>query len=134
MSVEQITTVISNLLQGSGVAAFLYYLVKGLRREITSLNRTVETQQKTLDAMEKRIAETEKLGEVYRKFLHTMPEDLEKYQTFIRKTKDEAIAELERSNQLKDEKIKLLSQADPAETGRRATRIATAKSASKTFQ
>jgi cell division protein FtsB len=124
MSVEQITTIISNVLQGTGIVFFVGMLIRGLRREISSLNQTVKTQQQTLEAMERRVAETERLGEVYRKFLHTMPEDLEKYQLFIRQTKDGAIAELERTNQLKDEQIKLLSQPEATANRKRASRMA----------
>jgi hypothetical protein len=124
MSVEQITTIVTNILQGGGVVAFIGLLVRGLRREIRSLNQTVKTQQQTLDAMERRVAESERLGEVYRKFLHTMPEDLEKYQVFIRQTKDQAIAELERTNLLKDQQIKLLSSPEAATNRKRAKRMA----------
>jgi hypothetical protein len=94
------------------------------------LNQTVSTQQETLAAMEKRVAEAEKLGELYRKFLHSMPEDLEKYQAFIRQTKDYAIAELERANRLKDEQIRLLSQQELSDKGR-GRRLADKKTESK---
>ncbi len=54
-----------------------------------------------------------------------MPEDLEKYQVFIRQTKDEAIAELQRTNELKDQQIKLLSSPPEAAANRkRAKRMA----------
>lgn len=115
MSVDQLTTVISNLLQGTGVVVFITYVIRGLKREITTLNKTVETQQKTLLAMERQVLETERLGEVYRKFLHNIPADFEKFQSVLRSAKDETIAELERSNRIKDERLRLMQGRQYAE-------------------
>jgi uncharacterized protein YoxC len=112
MTVEQLTTIITNLLTGSGVVTFMYFLVRSLKQEIKSLNKTIEAQNKTLEAMEKQVAETEKIGEIYKNFIKDIPEHIEQYKTVINKTKDEAIAILERANQEKDEKLKEKAEED----------------------
>ena len=75
MTPEQITTIITTIME-SGCIIFLFaVIVKGLKKEIGSLNKTIkaqketlEAQSKTLDVMEKRIVETEKVGNVYKQF------------------------------------------------------------------
>lgn len=106
MTAEQLTTIITNILTGTGVLTFMYFLVKSLKREISSLNKTIEAQNKTLEVMEKRIAETEKVGDIYKGLITELPEYIEKYKKIISATKDSVIAELERANQIKDEKLK----------------------------
>ncbi|MBO0724616.1 MAG: hypothetical protein J2P52_03370 [Blastocatellia bacterium] len=106
MTAEQITTIITNLLTGGGVAAFLYMVIRGLKAQIGSMNKTIEVQQKTLEAMEKRVAETEKIGSMYRQLFEELPVEVEKWKTAIVKLKDERIQELEKANQDKDEKLK----------------------------
>ena len=66
MSADQIVNVVTSLLQGGGIAVFLYFLIRGLRQEIRSLNKTVGAQKETLAVMETRIAETEKVGAIYK--------------------------------------------------------------------
>src|SRR5262245_2222298 len=106
MTAEQITTIITNLLTGGGVAAVLYHVIPGLKAQIGSMNKTIEVQQKTLEAMEKRVAETEKIGGMYRQLFEELPVEVEKWKTAIVKLKDERIQELEKANQDKDEKLK----------------------------
>ncbi len=108
MTPEQVTTVITSILQGGGMSYFVWYLVKGLRERLKALNDLVETQKKTLVAMEQRVSETEKMGAAYRKFLREMPKDMNSYKAFMRSTKDEIIAELRRDNECK---AKLLREA-----------------------
>ncbi len=112
MTAEQLTTIITNILTGSGVLTFMYFLVRSLKREITGLNKTIEAQNKTLEVMEKRIVETEKVGDIYKNFINELPDFIEKYKLFISKSKDEVIMELERANREKDEKLKQAKEMD----------------------
>src|SRR5215204_411390 len=109
MTPEQIATVIgttiTNVLTSGGLAIFFFYLIKGLKYEITTLNTTVEQQNKTLEVMEKQVLETEKLGNVYKKLVDDLPEFVEKYKKFINDSKDEVIAKLQQ-DQTADENVK----------------------------
>lgn len=53
------------ILEGSGIAVFVYFVIRGMRKEITALDKTVKHQNEIFDAMSKRIAETEKMAESY---------------------------------------------------------------------
>jgi hypothetical protein len=112
MTVEQFTTILTNILTSGGVAIFMYFLVRSLRQEIKSLNQTIQAQKVTLEAMEKQVTETEKIGEIYKNFMKDIPEHIDQYKTVITKTKDETIAVLQRANQEKDEQLKTKAQAD----------------------
>ena len=113
MSAEQITTIITNLLTGGGVAVFLYIVIRGLKdqigalkTQIVTLNETIEVQKKTLQAMETRVLETEKIGNIYRQFLEEFPKELENYRALHTKMKDDQIKLLQQANEQKDEKLK----------------------------
>lgn len=109
MTPEQIATVIgttiTNVLTSGGLALFFFYLIKGLKYEIKTLNTTIEQQNKTLEVMEKQVLETEKLGNVYKKLVDDLPEFVEKYKKFINDSKDEVIAKLQQ-DQTADENVK----------------------------
>lgn len=95
MTAEQITTIITNLLTSGGVAIFFFFVVRSLKKEINGLNKTIEQQNKTLDVMEKRIIETEKIGNIYRDLIDDLPEHVAKYKKFITESKDDVIAQLQ---------------------------------------
>jgi hypothetical protein len=105
MSPNEIATLLATLLQSSGLALFLFFIFRSLKREITSLCRIIDEQSKTLDVMERRIIETEKIGSIYRHLIQELPEDLERYKTLIAKLKNEMISELERAYQRKDQEL-----------------------------
>jgi hypothetical protein len=46
---EQLTDVLTNVLTGSGVVLFVFYLVRSLKREIVSLHKTIDQQAKTFE-------------------------------------------------------------------------------------
>jgi hypothetical protein len=110
MNPEQITTISLNILASGGVTTFLFFVIRGLKREIQNLNKTIETQNKTLDIMERRIGETEKVGNVYKSLFDDLPIAVDKYSEIIRKTRDSTIEELEKANQSKDEKLKQVAE------------------------
>ncbi|HZF41480.1 MAG TPA: hypothetical protein VE715_21865 [Blastocatellia bacterium] len=113
MTAEQITTIITNVLTSGGVAAFLYMMIRGLKdqigalkAQISTLNETIEVQKKTLQAMETRVSETEKIGNIYRQFLEEFPKELENYRALHTKMKDDQIKLLQQAVEQKDEKLK----------------------------
>jgi tetratricopeptide (TPR) repeat protein len=81
-------------LNAGGLAVFLFLLIRGLRTQIFSLKETLDIQKGTLDIMERRIAETEKVGVIYKRFFRNLPEELE----VVLGLKEETISELQREN------------------------------------
>ena len=61
--------------------------------------------------MEKRVIETEKLGNVYKNFVNDLPEFVERYKKFINDSKDEVIAKLEQ-DQSTDENVKAAREVE----------------------
>ena len=80
--------------QTLGLGVFVYYLLRGLKDRVSSLESVINTQKQTLDVMERRVNETEKIGNIYRDLMASLPEDIDNFRTIISKTKDETIVEL----------------------------------------
>jgi gamma-glutamylcysteine synthetase len=121
ITADGIVTVVPGVLQTGGIATFVYFLIRGLRHQILTLNVTVEQQQKTLEVMERRVLETEKFGEMYRRMLADLPADMEKFKEVISHLKDSTIAELKKANQSKGRErrsvnLALVAANDGAET------------------
>jgi DNA repair exonuclease SbcCD ATPase subunit len=119
MNAEQITTIITNLLTGTGVVCFLGMVIRGLKNQISglktqigTLNETIEVQKKTLEAMETRVLETEKVGNIYKRLTEELPGEIDKYRDLITKLKDDQINELKRANQDKDERLQKTAQLE----------------------
>lgn len=106
-----ITTIVTAILEGGGLAALFYYVVKGLRRHISALKDTIDTQKTTLDTMERRIVETEKIGNLYKAMVESLPKDLENFRTIMSKLKDETIGELQRAINDKNEELKISKES-----------------------
>jgi hypothetical protein len=96
---------IPSFIETLGLGTFVYYIIRGLRLKITSLEGTIKIQNQTLRVMERRVEETEKIGATYKTWLADLPTDIDNYKTFISKTRDEII--LEQQNQLEVTKKKL---------------------------
>ncbi len=107
---ENAVTIITSLLQTGGIFVFLYFLIRGLRQQIKAMSKTLEEQNKTLDVMERRIEETQKVGDVYRQWLSDLPEDIEKYKTVVSKLKDETIEELQKAKEAQDKKLESMKE------------------------
>ena len=94
-----------------GLGVFLLFLIRGLKIQIFSLERTLDLQKQTLDIMEKRIAETEKVGAIYKRFLEDLPKDLDNYRAVVLQLRDEAISALQKENRrLLDREFNLKSE------------------------
>ena len=112
MNAEQFTTILSNLITGSGVIFFLWMWIRALKIQISEMNKTIEVQQQTLKAMETRVSETEKIGKIYRQLFEELPTEVEKWKVAILKLRDERIVELEKANQDKDERLQKTAQIE----------------------
>jgi uncharacterized coiled-coil protein SlyX len=97
---------LASILETTGLAVFIYYLIRGLRAKISALEATIAVQHKTLDVMERRVQETEKVGSIYRNLIADLPADIDNFKTVISKTKDETILELKNQNDIAQRKLR----------------------------
>ena len=104
--------ILKRLLETGGLGIFIWFLIRSLKEQISGLQRTLEIQNKTLQAMEKRAEEAEKIGALYRKLLEDLPQDLDRYRDTLRRLKDEIIRELEEANRRKDETLSARTQSE----------------------
>jgi diguanylate cyclase (GGDEF)-like protein len=100
------------ILEGSGISVFVYFVIRGMRKEISTLNETVKQQNQIFDAMSKRISETEKMAESYKKWWEELQESYDKHKAALLRTKNEYINELEMAVEQKDEKLQAKARAE----------------------
>jgi len=98
------------LIQTSGLGVFIYFLIRGLYKKIKALNDVIIIQKQTLEVMDKRIQETEKVGHIYKKLIEDLPNDLENYKAIIQKTKDQIILELSNQKEATEEKLRIAEE------------------------
>lgn len=96
---------IATILESTGLGVFMYYLFRGLTMKINSIESVVKAQKATIDIMDKRIEETEKIGNIYKNLISDLPADIDNYKTIISKTKDETIVELKNQNEISKKKL-----------------------------
>ena len=94
------------IVQTLSLGGFFYYLIKGLRAKIAALEGVIGAQKQTLDVMERRVQETEKVGNIYRDLLASLPTDIDNFRTVLSKTKDETIVELQNQNEAIKKKLR----------------------------
>lgn len=104
--------VLKAVFEGSGISVFVYFVIRGMRREISALNETVKQQNQIFDAMSKRISETEKMAESYKKWWEELQESYDKHKAALIRTKNEYITELEQAIEQKDEKLQVKARAE----------------------
>lgn len=98
-------TYISSFFETFGLGIFFFYLINGLKNKLLALNETVTIQNKTLEVMERRVEETEKIGNIYRNLMSNLPQDLDNFKTILSKTKDETILELKNNQEITQKKL-----------------------------
>lgn len=86
---------VTSILETTGLGVFIWYSLKGLKEQLTGLENVISAQKKTIEVMDKRIEETEKIGGIYRNLLSDLPADIDNYKTIVSKTKDAVIVELQ---------------------------------------
>jgi hypothetical protein len=94
-----------SLFETLGLGIFIYYLIKSLRIQISGLKGTIAAQNETLKVMDKRIEETEKIGDIYKSLIRDLPSDIENYKAIISKTKDATILELNNQYEITKKKL-----------------------------
>jgi hypothetical protein len=102
MTAGQLTTIFCALV----VIGFLWMWIQELKNQITEMNKTIEAQFKTLEAMKTQGSETEKIGGVYRRFIEELPSEIEKYKTLLTELRADRISELKKANEYEDERLK----------------------------
>ena len=104
--------ILLSLAETVGIGTFLVFLIRGLKAKIASLEGVVTVQNQTLEVMEKRIEETEKVGNIYKRLMADLPADLQNYKTIMSITKDDIILELKNSNEEKEKRIRALREGE----------------------
>jgi len=94
MSNENIVTIITGIIETGAISFLICMIIKGLKQKIGNLEQTIDVQNKTIEAMDKRISETEKISDLYKQFVNEYPKAFEMYKTTILKTKDDIILNL----------------------------------------
>jgi chromosome segregation ATPase len=102
MTAEQITTIFSSLV----VIGFLWMWVRALKMQISEMNKTIEVQKNTLEAMKTQVSETERIGSIYYQFIDELPSEIEKYKTLLTELKEDQISKLKKASEHNDERLK----------------------------
>lgn len=93
-------SIISSAFECLGLGVFIYYLINGLKTRLSALESTINIQSQTLDVMERRVKETEKVGDIYKNLLSDLPKDIDNYKAVVTKTKDATILELTNQHEI----------------------------------
>jgi hypothetical protein len=118
--------IISGILETGAISFVVYMIMKGLKTEIKTLQKNVVAQNETIKTMDKRIEETEKIGDLYKRLISDFPQALDDYQAVITKTKDSTIYELKsklEEQNLTIEELREISEKGDKQTSTRATII-----------
>jgi len=91
---NNIISIITSFVQTGAIAWIVYSIIKGLKIEVNTLGKVVTSQSETIKTMDKRIQETEKIGDLYKKLISDFSKALDDYQAVLTKTKDTTIFEL----------------------------------------
>lgn len=97
---------IQSLLEAIGLATFIWYLFRSLSQQVSGLKELVAAQKQTIEVMERRNAETEKIGGLYKTLLSDLPTDLENYKKIVSTTKDSTILELQNKHAATEQQLK----------------------------
>jgi hypothetical protein len=94
ISIESTVTILTGIAETGAISFVILMIFRGLRSQVKGLKRTVDVQSQTIQAMETRVLETEKISELYRSFIEDYPNTLEQYKSTIVNTKNEIISDL----------------------------------------
>ncbi len=105
-------TVLSSVFEVGSLMICFGYIIKGLKSKIDALTVTLNIQKKTLDAMESRVGEVQKIGETYTKFAKELPSYVEDYEKLVRATKDRSIEHLQQEVEMYQKKLEDYAKLD----------------------
>jgi len=97
--------ILPSVFETVGLGVFFFYLIHGLKQKITALESTISIQGKTLDVMERRVQETQKVSDIYKNLMSDLPKDIDNFKTVLSKTKDATIIELRNQNEIAERKM-----------------------------
>jgi uncharacterized coiled-coil protein SlyX len=118
--------IISGVIETGTISFVVYMIMKGLKIEIKTLRKNIVAQKRIIKTMDKRIEETEKIGDLYKRLISDFPQALDDYQTVITKTKDSVIYELKskiEDQNLTIEELSKISAKGGKQTSERANKI-----------
>lgn len=98
MNADQIVTVVVGIAQSGAAGLIVWALIRSLKIRIDGLQKTITVQNDTIDAMEKRVGEAEKIGDLYKGLVKDLPALLES----LSKGKDQIIRDLQASLEHKE--------------------------------
>jgi len=93
MTSDQIVTIIVGVAQSGAAGIIVWALLRSLKIRIDGLQKTIAVQNETISAMEKRVGEAEKIGDLYKNLVRDLPSLLES----LSKGKDQIIRDLQSS-------------------------------------
>lgn len=94
-----------------GVGIALWFTYHGLKVRIDSLSESIRVKDETILAMEKRVSEAEKIGEMHKGHSVHLAEQFEEYKNVLLKSKDNLVKSLQEANNLKDAELKALTES-----------------------
>lgn len=110
---------VTAILETGLIGFVVYMIIKGLKTEVKTLQTQINNQNETIKTMDKRIEETEKIGDLYKRLVSDFPQAIDDYQTVITKTKDSTIYELK--SKVEEQKLAISELKSRAEHGDQRT-------------
>ena len=98
MNSDQIVTILVGVAQSGAAGLIVWALLRSLKIRIDSLQKTISVQSDTIAAMERRVGEAEKIGDLYKNLVRDLPMLLES----LSKGKDQIIRDLQSSIEHKE--------------------------------
>jgi hypothetical protein len=98
MTPDQVVTIIVGVAQSGAAGLIVWALLRSLKIRIDGLQKTISVQNETIIAMEKRVGEAEKIGDLYKGLVRDLPTLLES----LSKGKDQIIRDLQSSLEHKE--------------------------------
>jgi hypothetical protein len=93
MNTDQIVTIVVGIAQSGAAGLIFWALLRSLKIQVDGLQKTISVQSTTITAMEKRVGEAEKIGDLYKGLVKDLPSLLES----LSKGKDQIIKDLHAS-------------------------------------
>ena len=103
--------IISGVIQTGAVSFLVYMIIKGLKTEVKTLQNSISNQNETIKIMDKRIKETEEIGNIYKNLVSDLPQTIDNYKTVITQTKDAVIFQLKSKLEEQDTTIFKLKES-----------------------
>jgi len=87
-------------------------MVQAHQQSLENMLQTIELHQKNLSAMEKRIVEVEKVGDLFKNLFDEIPVAIDKYNKIMDKMHEESSSELEKARKNRDHELILYQEKE----------------------